>query len=91
LNENFLVKERLPRLEPRNVFEVPDGKCYRSFFWTRHDFWIPTSDQLRRLWGLKFTGSVCADDEACRRDFLPQVFVAGTHLMVGDDEVIIPK
>lgn len=46
--------------------------------------WLPTSKQLRELWGLKFSGSVCADDfTKCSRQ-VDSRWQAGTRIVIGD-------
>ena len=62
--------------------------------WKRRAFenrmWLPTSEQLRNIMKLKFTGKVCADifQECSRR--IDRRWPKGTRLVVGD-EIYISK
>lgn len=50
----------------------------------RARMWLPTSQQLRELYGLKFDGAICADSPECLQRRLGQVFRKGDVLIVGD-------
>ncbi len=52
--------------------------------------WLPTSEQLRNLWGLKFSGSVCADNFNVCKEKIDVRWAKGTRIVVGD-EVYISK
>ena len=41
--------------------------CERSPSYKNADYWLPTSEELRNLLGLKFKGSLCSDDINCYR------------------------
>lgn len=62
--------------------------------WKHREFknrmWLPTSDQLKNLWGLQFDGSVCADNiEYCQKK-IDGRWKAGSRIVVGD-EVYVSK
>ena len=53
---------------------------------TLHTAWFPTSEQLRTLLGLKFTGAVCADDPKCYKLKINKMFgQMGESFIVGDE------
>ncbi len=67
--------------------------------WKKRKFenrmWLPTSNQLRSLLGLEFTGFVCADDfQACAQRANKR-WPRGTRIVIGDEIYIsngsIPK
>ena len=71
---------------------VPSEPYFREsegcmIFWNRgyeNKFWYPTSQQLRDVFELDFTGEVCADDYSCYSKRLSFHWSKGTNLMVGD-------
>jgi len=85
LNYNFW-KETEDRLGLEKARLIPQGpnSCpliHRKF---TNEIWLPTSKQLRELWGLKFKGGVCADDyEACSTK-INKLVKSGTHIVVGN-------
>jgi len=55
-------------------------------------FWFPTSTQLRTIFGLRFSGDVCADDPKCYEPQLKAAFGEGSGpFVVGDEIIIIDK
>ncbi len=53
-------------------------------------FWLPTSQQLKNLWGLKFEGQLCADDfDECKIK-INSHWSKGKRIVVGD-EIYISK
>ncbi len=91
LKSEFATLERARRLDVSRVISIPGPNCAFMYTLIKRTLWLPTSDQLRQLWGLSFNGSVCADHPACRRSLLPQVFKPGTRLMVGDDDIVVQE
>jgi len=75
------------------------GSCEGRYVAPTHNYWLPTSSQLRALYGLGFTGSVCADSFECLTEKLPQFgkkgqsFVAAgrTYRLVENDGAIEVK
>jgi len=53
--------------------------------------WFPTSQQLRDLLGLKFKGTVCADDVAKCILRLNKEYKAGYIFLVGDTKIVTTK
>lgn len=90
LNTEFW-KETEKRLSLVSYQVVPKGK---SCPWKRRKFrnymWLPTSKQLRELWGLKFQGEVCADEIAFCRRRIDARWKKGTRIVLGD-EIYISK
>lgn len=76
--------EQTARLKPKVEFELRPKECpWRHYNFENH-MWLPTSQQLRELWGLKFSGSVCADDfEACTNR-VNQSWDKGTRIVIGN-------
>ena len=69
-------------------FQLVD-KTGESCPWKVREFdnqmWFPTSQQLRKLWGLRFNGAVCADDfEECTKK-IDKYWAKGDRVIVGDD------
>jgi hypothetical protein len=60
--------------------------------WSRRSFknhvWLPTSVQLRDLWGLRFTGSVCADNFKDCTKVIDFRYKEGARVVIGDDVYI---
>lgn len=56
--------------------------------WKKRKFenimWFPTSNQLRSLWGLEFTGSVCADDLKKCKIKVDRLMRKDMNVVIGD-------
>lgn len=65
-NINFW-KEQEKRLKDFSFkFNMKESNhCERIVSYSNADYWLPTSDELKNLLGLKFQGNVCADDVEC--------------------------
>ncbi|CAM3737165.1 hypothetical protein [Litorimonas haliclonae] len=76
---------QMERLEPNVTFEVDRSGCP----WRRYNFkniaWLPNSNQLRNMWGLKFSGSVCADRINLCRKKIDKRWEKGTRIVIGDE------
>ncbi|MEQ8405042.1 MAG: hypothetical protein RKE49_08085 [Oceanicaulis sp.] len=82
--------EVFERLEPLPARAVDiGGDCPRIEYGLTHQWWFPTSDQLRDLMGLEFTGTICADDPDCMRRRLRALRMEGT-VMVGEEIWTLP-
>lgn len=82
--------EVFDRLQPLPARAVDSGgECPRIEYDLTHQWWFPTSVQLRELMGLAFSGTVCADDPACMRRRLPNLRMEGT-VIVGDEIWTLP-
>lgn len=78
------------RLQPGPARAIDIGDvCPRIEYDLTHQWWFPTSTQLRDLMGLEFTGTVCADDPACMRRRLPNLRIEAT-VVVGDEIWTLP-
>jgi len=89
LNTDFWTEQML-RLKPDITFHYEDKKCPSREYNFKNKLWLPTGKQLRDLWGLKFEGSVCADDfDLCKKK-IDYRWKKGTRVVVGD-EVYISK
>lgn len=82
-------KETEKRLVLEHYEIVPRGYACP---WKRREFknhmWLPTSEQLRNLWGLEFKGSVCADDFQRCTWKIDRRWKKGTRIVVGDEVYI---
>jgi len=87
-NSNFW-KEQEKRLIVPKITEFKNGCPYYRYEFA-HKYWYPTSDQLENLMGIKFSGSLCADNPACIKARLIRKGRKGTSFVVGD-EVYISK
>ena len=47
--------------------------------------WLPTSSQLKHLLGLKFKGTVCADNPKCYEKKLYLLYGPGAKFIIGDE------
>lgn len=69
-----------------------DGKGCGVVFYG-YGYWFPTSDQLKQIFGNKFTGNVCSDSAGC----VSKVIINGAKttnykkIKVGDKEVVISE
>lgn len=50
--------------------------------------WLPNSQQLKTLWGLKFNGKVCSDNPSRCKKRIDRWWKKGTKLVIGDDVYI---
>ena len=82
VNKDFW-KEQESRLHLIPEYEDMNG-CPALQFKFEHKFWMPTSEQLRDLLGLKFEGQVCADSPECIQERLLTRWKKGTTFVVGD-------
>ena len=83
-------EETFDRLQPLTARAEDIGDaCPVIEFDFVHDIWFPTSDQLRDLMGLEFSGTICADDPACMHRRLRALRIEGT-VMVGDEIWTLP-
>lgn len=84
LNPHFW-KEIENRLDLQYYELVPKtGQCPWKRRKFRNHIWLPTSEQLRDLWKLKFRGSVCADYfERCKKQ-IDRRLEKGTRIVIGD-------
>jgi hypothetical protein len=62
----------------------PRAECPHVNMSMRARMWLPTSQQLRELYGLKFDGRICADNPTCLQRRLARVFRKGDLVIVGD-------
>ncbi|MCF6220998.1 MAG: hypothetical protein L3J65_07780 [Robiginitomaculum sp.] len=46
--------------------------------------WMPTSEQLRTLLGLKLSETICADKPECYEPRIDEIWPSGTRIVVGD-------
>lgn len=90
LNADFW-KEIETRIIITKFLSLDIGKnCPLNIREFENQIWLPTGMQLRELWGLKFEGSVCADDfEKCKVK-IDDYWSKGKRIVVGD-EVYISK
>ena len=65
--------------------DYKQGQCPWHSKKFKNHMWLPTSKQLRELWGLKFKGSICADNfEECKKK-IDHRWKEGLHIVVGDE------
>ncbi len=83
-------KEQMKRLKPSVEFKYDNQSCPWRLYNFENHMWLPTSQQLRKLWGLKFSGSVCADDFEKCTSRINQRWRKGTRIVIGD-EVYVSK
>jgi len=81
-------RETVQRLGIAGVRKTYNGQCGQIVF--ERDFWVPTSDQLREMYGNRIIGQVCADDPVCVRTRIAYRW-PDTPLVVGDEQMQLPS
>lgn len=77
LTEKFLV------LESYEVISK-DGECPWKKRVFENRMWLPTSSHLKENWGIKFEGTVCADDFIQCSKKVNKRWSEGTRIVIGD-------
>ena len=81
------VEKRLKLIK----FQITDSsRCPGKIREFQNHMWLPTSTQLRELWGLQFDGSVCSDDYNRCTKRVDRRWRNGTRIVIGD-EVYVSK
>jgi hypothetical protein len=80
--------EVLQRLEMTSYRPPSSPTHCDATFESRRLVWFPSSDQLRSLWGLRFTGTICVDDPACVETRMRHMIRSGREVMIGDDPYV---
>jgi hypothetical protein len=84
LNVDFW-REQHKRISPQSVEKRNNNNDCDIKYITRAKFWLPTSTQLSELWGLKYSGGVCADSAECiSKRVLSGWLDPGTPIIVED-------
>lgn len=84
LNVDFW-RETEARLDLQFYQVVPNGKlCPNKRRKFKNYLWLPDSQHIRKKWGLKFKGSVCADNfEKCKGK-VDAKWKKGTRVVIGE-------
>ena len=90
LNVNFWKETKIRLVITKYLSLDINDKCPLILRESENHLWLPTSRQLRELWGLKFEGSVCADNFNKCTIKVDQFWSKGTRIAIGD-EVYISK
>lgn len=77
-------KEQMLRLKPNISFEYKPDSCPWRVYKFENQIWLPTGEQLEEIWGLDFTGSVCADDLNSCSKRVNKRWRKGTRIVIGD-------
>ncbi len=80
-------KEQEKRLKGFSLVKIEDGdgSCGMTSAYENADHWLPTSQQLKNLMGLKFKGTVCADNPKCYEKKLYLFFGPDVKFIIGDE------
>jgi hypothetical protein len=89
LNPSF-ANEVAARLEITSYRPPSSPTTCDAAFDSRRLIWFPSGDQLRSLWGLHFTGSICVDDTACVEERMKHMIRSGREVMFGDEPYVYP-
>jgi len=89
LNINFW-QETMKRLKPKVEFTYEYRTCPMDIYNFENEWWLPTSKQLKNLWGLEFLGAVCADDYKACANKVDKRWKKGTRLVIRE-KVYISK
>ncbi len=85
-------KEQIKRLRPARVrLRRDQGNCPGLFYDLEIDFWYPTSEQLRDLYGLKFTGTVASDTPNRFESSFTSLHKHGDSIMIGDRVFLVQE
>lgn len=77
-------EEQIKRLKPNVTFEIRKGECPWRKYNFENSFWLPDSKQLKKLWGIKFSGKVCADKAKLCKKKIDENWASGTRVVIGD-------
>jgi len=83
LNIDFW-EDQMVRLKPSIFLLERSGECPYIVYNFENDIWLPTSEQLKELWGLKFVGSVCADSIKSCKTKVNLHWPEGKRIIIGD-------
>ena len=85
LNPGFWMEiERRLDLEEFYFVKKTNENCpwkVRNF---KNHLWLPSGQQLRELWGLKFEGKLCADNYQACKNKIDRRWKRGTRIIVGN-------
>jgi|GEM_PF-3492454 len=82
---NNIPTSTLERLGISGVEIEVKSNCNQIGFRFVHQFWFPTSEQLRDVFGFEFAGDVCADNIKCYTKVIDSLFPEKASVLVGDD------
>lgn len=80
----FFWKEQMKRLNPDVTFNYQKFACPEMVDNFENYMWLPTSKQLKELYGLKFSGEVCADQLKSCSKRIDERWPKGKRIVVGD-------
>lgn len=83
----------------RASVSLKHDSCKGRYVAPAYNYWLPTSAELRTLYGIDFSGSVCADAPECLSEKLPQfgkkgqIFLAAgrTYQLVENDGKLVAE
>jgi len=78
-------KEQVKRMKPKVNIDYDLHPCPSVSYEFENRMWYPTSDQIRNLYGLKFSGKVCADEPKCFKRKIALREFLGERIVIGDD------
>jgi len=78
------IKETVSRLNLEEVKYNQKEDCVEVGFRFQNDLWLPNSQQLNLIFGLNFTGSVCADNVQLCSKYLNKKAPSNLRFVVGD-------
>lgn len=82
------VTETISKLELEEVRLIEKEDCIEVGFRFKNQLWFPDSTQLRSVFGLNFTGEVCADSFAHCSEILDKVFPPDFQVVISNSEYI---
>jgi len=72
-------------MKPKVKIDYDLHPCPSINYEFENRMWYPTSDQIMNLYGLEFSGNVCADNPKCfKRKIAWREFLGG-RIVIGDD------
>lgn len=80
----FFWREQMKRLNPDVTFNYKLLGCPEMIDNFENQMWLPTSQQLRELYGLEFSGEVCSDHLKSCAKRINKLWPKGTRIVVGD-------
>ncbi|MEP4053082.1 MAG: hypothetical protein ABJN22_12640 [Litorimonas sp.] len=85
---DIAVAETISKLELEALRLIEKEGCIEVGFRFKNQFWLPDSTQLRTVFGLNFTGEVCADSFAHCSRILDKIFPPDFQIIIANSEYI---
>lgn len=85
--EDFWL-QTLSRIKEKDVRIHEKSSCLEVRFNFKNAVWFPTKNQLKELFNLEFSGTLCADKPSCYSRMIDLLLPADTSVIVGDKRYV---